>query len=34
MDKDKLIENVEQIVLYQVAEKVIETLPEDERRTI
>jgi hypothetical protein len=34
MDKDKLIENIEQIVLYQVVQKVIETLPEEERRKI
>ena len=32
MDKDNLIENMEQIVLYQVVQKVIETLPEEYRR--
>lgn len=34
MDKDNLIENMEQIVLYQVAQKVIETLPEEDRRKV
>jgi uncharacterized membrane-anchored protein YjiN (DUF445 family) len=34
MDKDSLIENIEQIVLYQVAQKVIETLPEEDRRKV
>lgn len=34
MDKDSLIENMEQIILYQVVQKVIESLPEEERRKV
>lgn len=34
MDKNSLIENIEQIVLYQVAQKVIDTLPEEDRRKV
>jgi uncharacterized membrane-anchored protein YjiN (DUF445 family) len=34
MDKGDLLEDVEQIVLYQVAQKVIEVLPEEERRKV
>lgn len=34
MDKDDIMENLEQIVLYQVAQKVIDTLPEEQRRKV
>ena len=34
MDKDDIMENLEQIILYQVAQKVIDSLPEEQRRKI
>lgn len=34
MGREGLLEDVEQIVLYQIAQKVIENLPEEERRKV